>query len=155
MFSKADNYMSGGSFQSASSCGKYPYIGDSYLQKNLILLHILWNTEKSFLMLHFLAFHWQGLFVWTNTYWNFLRKSFVTFFSGRFDVHLQVIQPILKIPYLISFIKHPKYVIWNKKITEKNAISGLHWNGSDKTPHFIDICFRCIIWTLLNVFTCT
>ena len=37
--------------------------------------------------------------------------------SGRFDVHLQVIQPILKFPYLISPIKYPKYVIWNKKIT--------------------------------------
>ena len=32
-------------------------------------------------------------------------------FSGRFDVHLQVIQPILKFPYLISLIKYPKYVI--------------------------------------------
>ena len=28
--------------------------------------------------------------------------------SGRFDVHLQVIQTILKFPYLISFIKYPQ-----------------------------------------------
>ena len=27
--------------------------------------------------------------------------------SGRFDVHLQVIQPIFKFPYLISLIKYP------------------------------------------------
>ena len=32
MFSKADNYMNEGCFQSASACGKYPYIGDLYLQ---------------------------------------------------------------------------------------------------------------------------
>ena len=47
MFSKADNYMNEGCFQSASSCGKYPYIGDLYLQKSLILLDILWNNEAA------------------------------------------------------------------------------------------------------------
>ena len=31
MFSKADNYMTEGCFQSASSCGKYQYVGDLYL----------------------------------------------------------------------------------------------------------------------------
>ena len=31
MFSKADNYMNEGCFQSASLCGKYPYISDLYL----------------------------------------------------------------------------------------------------------------------------
>ena len=45
MFSKADNYMNKWCFQSGSSCGKYPYIGELYLQKILILLYILWNTE--------------------------------------------------------------------------------------------------------------
>ena len=34
-------------FQSVLSCGKYPYIGDLYLQKMLILLYILWNTEAA------------------------------------------------------------------------------------------------------------
>ena len=29
-------------------------------------------------------------------------------FSDRFDVHLQVIQPILKFPYLISLIEYPQ-----------------------------------------------
>ena len=28
-------------FQSASSCGKYPFIGDLYLQNILILIYIL------------------------------------------------------------------------------------------------------------------
>ena len=50
MFSKADNYMNEGCFQPASSCGKYPYIGDLYLQKKFILLFILWNTEAAILV---------------------------------------------------------------------------------------------------------
>ena len=37
-------------FQSASSRGKYPYIGELYLQKILILLYILWNTEAVILV---------------------------------------------------------------------------------------------------------
>ena len=41
MFSKADNYMNDGCFQSGSSCDEYPYIGDLYLQNILILLYIL------------------------------------------------------------------------------------------------------------------
>ena len=41
MFSKADNYMIEGCFQSVSSCGKYPYIGDLNLQNFLTLLNIL------------------------------------------------------------------------------------------------------------------
>ena len=50
MFSKADNYMIEGCFQSVSSCAKYPYIGDLYLQNSLILLHILRNTEAAILI---------------------------------------------------------------------------------------------------------
>ena len=37
--------MKEGCFQSVSSCGKSPYIGKLYLQKWLILLYILWNTD--------------------------------------------------------------------------------------------------------------
>ena len=51
MFSKADYYMNEGCFQSASLCGKYPYIGDLYLQLLfLVLLNILWNTEAAILV---------------------------------------------------------------------------------------------------------
>ena len=50
MFSKAENYMNEGCFQSAFSFGKYPYIGDLYLQKYLILLYILWNNEAAILV---------------------------------------------------------------------------------------------------------
>ena len=42
--------MNEGWFQSASLCGKYPYIGDLYLQSILILLDILWNTEAAILV---------------------------------------------------------------------------------------------------------
>ena len=67
MFSRADNYMKEGCFQSVSSCGKYTYNGDLYLQNVLILLHNLWYTEavilvKTSLMVQFLAFHWQSRF---------------------------------------------------------------------------------------------
>ena len=48
MFSKSDNYMNEGYFQ--SSCGKYPYIGDLYLQNFLILLYVLKNTEAAILV---------------------------------------------------------------------------------------------------------
>ena len=47
MFSKADNYMKEGCFQSASLCGKYPCISDLYLQLFWVLLYILWNTEAA------------------------------------------------------------------------------------------------------------
>ena len=39
MISKADHYINEGCFQSASSRGKYPYIGELYLQKNDIALY--------------------------------------------------------------------------------------------------------------------
>ena len=42
--------MNEGCFQSASLCGKYPYIGDLYLQKILVLLYILRNTEAAILV---------------------------------------------------------------------------------------------------------
>ena len=50
MFSNAYNYMNEGCFQPASACGKYPYIGDLYLQNILLLLYILWNTEAAILV---------------------------------------------------------------------------------------------------------
>ena len=113
MFSQADNHMKEWCFQSASLCGKYPYIGDLYLQFFLycfIFYEILrlpfWL--KSSLMLHFLAFHWQRRFCVNEYIAKIYMKIICKFFSGRVDVHLQVIQPILKFPYLITPIKHRK-----------------------------------------------
>ena len=113
MFSKADNYINEGCFQSTSSCGKYTYIGDLYLQKILILLYSLWNTEAAILVkipldANFLAFHWQSRFCVNEYIAKIDTKIICNIFSGRFDVHLQVIQPILKFQYLISFIKYPQ-----------------------------------------------
>ena len=48
-------------FQSASSCGKYPYIGDLYLQFFLILLYILWNTEAAILVKMLLDATFSGI----------------------------------------------------------------------------------------------
>ena len=42
--------MNEGCFQSASSCGKYPCIGELYLQKFSIWLYILLNTEAVILV---------------------------------------------------------------------------------------------------------
>ena len=39
---------------------------------------------------------------------NMYTKSICNISYGRFDVRLQVIQPFLKVSYLISFIKYPK-----------------------------------------------
>ena len=61
-------------------------------------------------MLHFLAFNLQSRFC-VNYIAKIHTKIIGNIFSGRFDVHLQVIQPILKFPYLISLIEYPKYVV--------------------------------------------
>ena len=50
MFLRADNYINEGCFQSASLCGKYPYISDLNLQIFFVLLYILWNTEAAILV---------------------------------------------------------------------------------------------------------
>ena len=51
MFSKADNYMNEGCFQSASLCGKYPYISDLYLQIFWYCLILYdYNTEATILI---------------------------------------------------------------------------------------------------------
>ena len=53
--------MNEGCFQSASSCGKYPYIGDLYLQKSLILLYILRTTDATILVKILLDASFSGI----------------------------------------------------------------------------------------------
>ena len=48
-------------FQSASSCGKYPYIGNIYLQNFWILLYILGNHEATILVKIFLDATFSGI----------------------------------------------------------------------------------------------
>ena len=59
-------------------------------------------------MLHFLAIHWQSRFSVDEYIVKIYTKIIGNIFSGRFDVYLQVIQPILKFPFLISLIKYPQ-----------------------------------------------
>ena len=112
MFSKADNYMNEWCFRSASSCGKYPYIGDFYLQRFLILLYILWNTEAAILVKILLDATFSGILLTESFCVNkyiakIYTKIICNIFSGRMDVHLQVLKPILLFPYLLSLIKYP------------------------------------------------
>ena len=75
-------------------------------------------------------------------------------FSGRFDVHLQVIQPILKFPYLISLIKYPPSTSFEIRKSLKRMPS-LDYTEMDQTKYRVSsmFAFGCIIWTLLHVFT--
>ena len=77
-------------------------------------------------------------------------------FSGRLDVHLQVIQPILKFPYLISIIKYPPSTSFEIRKSLKRMPS-LAYTEMDQTQYRVSsmFAFGCIIWTLLHVFTCT
>ena len=84
-----------------------------------------------------------------------IRKSFVTFFSGRFDVPLQAIQPILKFPYLISPIMFTNTSFEIRKSIKRMPC--LAYTEMDQTKYRVSsmFAFGCIIWTLLHVFTCT
>ena len=78
-------------------------------------------------------------------------------FSGRFDVHLQVIQPILKFPCLISLILkvHPSTSFEIRKSLKR--MPPLAYTEMDQTKYRVSsmFAFGCIILTLLHVFTCT
>ena len=72
-------------------------------------------------------------------------------FSSRFDVHLQVIQPIFnlthKVPPSTSFeirksLKRMPSLAYTEMYQTKYCVSSM-------------FAFECIIWTLLHVFTCT
>ena len=77
-------------------------------------------------------------------------------FSGRFYVHLQGIQPILKFPYLISLIKYPPSTSFDIRKSLKRMPS-LAYTEMDQTKYRVAsmFAFRCIIWTMLHVLTCT
>ena len=77
-------------------------------------------------------------------------------FSGRLDVHLQVIQPISKFPDLISLIKYPPSTSFEIRKSLKRMPS-LVYTEMDQTKYRVSsmFAFGCINWTLLHVFTCT
>ena len=75
-------------------------------------------------------------------------KSFVTFYSGRFYIHLQVIQPILKFPYLISLIKPPPPSTSFKIRKSLKRMPSLAYTEMDQTKYRVSsmLSFRCIIY---------
>ena len=75
---------------------------------------------------------------------------------GRFDVHLQVLQPILKFPYLISLIKFPQicHLKCENHLKECHLWLTLKWIRKKYRVSSM-FAFRCIIWTLLHVFART
>ena len=62
-------------------------------------------------------------------------------FSGRFDVHLQVIQPILKFPYLISLIKYPPSTSFEIRKSLKR-MSSLDYAEMDQTNTVLHRCLH-------------
>ena len=65
---------------------------------------LLWNVEAAILDKILLDASFSGIPMIAKIY----TKIICNILSGRFDVHLQVIQPILKFTYLISLIKYPQ-----------------------------------------------
>ena len=161
MFSKADNYMNEGCFQPASSCDKYPYIGDLYLLKSLILLDILWNTEAAILvtihlMLHFMEFHWQSRFCINEYIAKFFTKIICNIFywslwcsfaSNTADFEISLFNLTHKVP--------PSSLFEIRKSLKR--IPSLAYTEMDQTKYRVSsmFAFRWIIWMLLHVFTCT
>ena len=76
--------------------------------------------------------------------------------SGRFDVHLQVIQQILKFPLSNLTHKVPPNTSFEIRKSLKRMPS-LAYTEIDHTKCSVSsmFAFGCIIWTLIHVFTCT
>ena len=76
--------------------------------------------------------------------------------SGPFDVHLQIIQPILKISISNLTHKVPPNMVFEIRKSLKRMLS-LAYTEMDQTKYRVSsmFAFGCIIWTLLHVFTCT
>ena len=77
-------------------------------------------------------------------------------FSDRFDVHLQVMQPIFKISIFNLTHKVPPSTSFEIRKSRKRMPS-LDNTEMDQTKYRASsmFAFGCIIWTLLHVFTCT
>ena len=153
--------MNEGCFQSASSCGKYPYIGDLYLQSFLYCFIFYEKLKlpfwlKSSLILQFLAFHWQSRFcvnkyiakIYTKIiciifFWS-LWCSYARKYS-QFEI--SIFNLTYNVPPSTSF-----EIIKSLKI-----MPSLAYTKMDQTKYRVSsmFAFGCIIWTLLHVFRCT
>ena len=156
MVSKPDYYMNEGCFQSASSCGKYPYIGDLYLPFFLycfifyeILRLSFWL--KSSLVLQFLAFHWHSRFcvneyiakIYTEIICNIFFPIALMFIitSNTADFEISIFNLTHKVPSSTSFeirkilkrMLSRAYIKWIKQNTafhrclHSDALFGHHY----------------------------
>ena len=155
MFSKADNYMNEGCFQSASECGKYPYIGDLYLHF-FILLHILWKIEASIfvqilldatfsgipLTESFLRERIHGENLCENHLYHFFWSLWCSFAGNIANFEISIFNITHKVPSSTSI---------EIRKSLKRMLS-LAFTEMDQTKYR---AFGCIIWTLLHVFRCT
>ena len=160
MFSKADNYMNEECFQSASSCGKYPYIGDLCLQNSLILLHILWKTEAAILVKFLLDATFSGIpltesflreqihreNLYENHLYYFVLVNWYSFASNTADYKISIFNRTCKVPPSTSF----------EIRKSQKRMASLPYTEMDQTKYRFSsmFAFRCIIWTLLHVFGC-
>ena len=153
--------MNEGCFQSASLCGKDPYIGDLYLQNFLILLYILWNTEAAILTkilpdatfsgipltASFLRerIHCENLY--ENHLLHFFWSLWSSFASNTADFEISIFNLTHKVPPNTSFEIRKSL----------KRMQSLAYTEMDQTKHRVSsmFAFGCIIWTLLHVFTCT
>ena len=110
---------------------------------------------KSSMKLHFLIFNWQRRFCVNEYIAKIYTKIIRNIFSCRFDVHLQVIRPILIFPYSISLIKYPSTSFEIRKSLKRMPCLAYTEMGQTKYRVSSMFAFECIIWTLLHVFTCT
>ena len=146
-------------FQSASLCDKYPYIGDLYLQLFLycfIFYEILrlpfWL--KSSLMPNFLVVHSQRRFrvneyiakIYTKIICIFYLVALMFIASNTADFEISLFNVTHKVPPNTSFEIRKSL----------KRMPSLAYTQMDQTEYRVlsMFAFGCIIWTLLNVFTC-
>ena len=151
--------MNEGCFQSASLCGNNPYIGDLYLQKFLVLLYILWNTEAAILVkilpeatfscIPLAASFLRERIHSENLYENHLSRFFwslwCSFASNTADFEISIFNLTHKVTPNMSF-----------EIRKSLKRCHLAYTEVDQTKYRVPsmFAFGCIIWTLLHVNTC-
>ena len=153
--------MNEGCFQSASLCGKYQYIGDLYLQKLLVLVYVLWNTEAVILVKILPDATFSGIPMTAsflrerihseNLFENHLLHCFwslwCSFASNTADFEISIFNLTNTVP--------PNTQLEIRKSLKR--VPFLVYTETDQTKYRIStmFAFGCIICTLFHVFTCT
>ena len=152
--------MNEGCFQSASSYGKYLYIGDLYLQNILILLYIQCNNEAVILVkilpdATFFGISLTESFLCERIYSEkTIRKSFVFFFWSLWCSFASI---TANSEINILNLTHKEHRSTSFEIRKSlKRMPSLTCTEMDQTKYRVSsmLAFGCIIWTLLHVFTC-